>query len=205
MHRGDRRQLSALSMERKLMQYARPASSSSGFSPSVLPGVLARRLTKSFPGIAATALATIVALSGCKQENSTGGSPSYFKTHFQDESQFIVETVLADLAEMTYFAKTASLPDSKVFSVQAREMPGSAFRAPVYDVEIVLQPNQAPVKAESSVSGPIWSPEVYSQIVGQLFERLGLNQHRGATPGTDDLAMMLALQDASAGTIEKEN
>jgi len=146
-----------------------------------------------------------VALSGCKQENSTGGGRSYFKTHFQDESQFIVETVLADLAEMTYFAKTASLPDPKVFSVQAQEKPGSAFRAPVYDVAIVLQPNQAPLKAVISVSGPIWSPEVYSQIPGLLFERLGLSQHTVVTPGTDDVAMMLRLQDASAATIEKEN
>jgi tetratricopeptide (TPR) repeat protein len=173
-------------------------------------------LTKSFPGIGAAALATLVALCGCKKEDTTGAGPSrqrtqdnrssgYFKTHFQDESQFIVETVLADLAEMTYFAQTASLPDPKVFSVQAQERPSSAFRAPVYDVEIVLPPNQAPLKAVISVSGPIWSPEVYSQIASQLFERLGLNQHKAVTPGTDDVTMMLRLQDASAGTIEKEN
>src|SRR3989442_4712379 len=135
----------------------------------------------------------LIALAGCAKKESPQpanpspqaslGSPrSYFKTHFQDESQFIVETVLADLAEMTYFAKTASLPDPKVFSVQAQEKPGSAFRAPVYDVEIVLQPNQAPLKAVISVSGPIWSPEVYSQIASQLFERLALNQHTVVTP-----------------------
>src|SRR5688572_16792592 len=45
-------------------------------------------------------------IAGCggkpaSHENTPTKANSYFKTPFQDESEFIVETILTDLAEMT--------------------------------------------------------------------------------------------------------
>src|SRR5437667_127947 len=76
-------------------------------------------------------------LGGCeKAKDSPGfGSPplvasAYFKTHWQDESQFIAEMIGIDLAEMVFFAKYEKLPSSREFSVSASELKTSAFRAP---------------------------------------------------------------------------
>ena len=127
----------------------------------------------------------------------------YFTTPFQDESQFIVETILSDLAEQVFYAKHHQLPDKKDFSVRALEKPGSPLDAPVYAVKIALGSGQPVLQTELKVSGPIWSPEVYRDATAALVKETGLE--RSKSHGTGDTALLLALTDAKASTIEKEN
>src|SRR5271155_813247 len=64
--------------------------------------------------------------AGCKPSEKSK-SYGYFQTHWQDESQFIVENIAGDLAEQIYYAKFHRLPDVKEFFVSATEMPDSSF------------------------------------------------------------------------------
>ncbi len=81
---------------------------------------------------------------------------SHFKTHFQDESQFIVESILTDIVEMAAYAKSNQFPAD--ISVVAIERKGSLFRMPTYDVDVVIGKSRA-LQIELQVKQPIWSPD----------------------------------------------
>lgn len=144
-----------------------------------------------------------------RNPNAVGGdnnqSNGYFKTHFQDESQFIVETVIADLAEMVFFAKHAKLPDAKAFSVEAVETSGTAFRSPVYAISISLQPNSPAIKLTLKIDAPIWSPETYASVVDALFKQVDLDKTSSVSKGGEDWTLINALTDATSISIEKAN
>jgi len=95
-------------------------------------------------------LILIVFAAGCGRDSSpdaarqpgqpkakSGKSSDYFKTHFQDESQFIVENIAADLAELAFYAKNQQLPAANDFSVAATET-SAPDNGPVYKVRIAL-------------------------------------------------------------------
>lgn len=153
-----------------------------------------------------TSLALIL-ICGCtaKHESAPQLKPpegSYFKTHWQDESQFIVEAVLTDVAEMAYYAKNHALPDPQYLWVDAKET-GGEFRAPVYQVEISLAKNKPPIKFELPVKAPIWSPDVYADGTLRIFNALNM-----ATVGSyepDDGSVMSELIDCKATTLEEQN
>src|SRR5271168_2955246 len=77
-------------------------------------------------------------LAGCNRWPGfgTSHSPDYFQTDFQDESQFIVETIVTDLAEQIYFAQFDRLPQKDEFHVSATETSDSSFDTPSYDVQV---------------------------------------------------------------------
>jgi hypothetical protein len=128
---------------------------------------------------------------------------AYFKTQFQDESQFITETILSDIVEMAFYAKNKALPDSKQYSVEAVERHGSRIGAPVYDVQIKLPQQRTPLKFELSVNA-IWSPAAYAPATDSIFKALELNQS-GKGESKDDHALLADLMDAKAVTLEKHN
>jgi tetratricopeptide (TPR) repeat protein len=168
------------------------------------------------PGSLVLAVFLIIAVSGCKPrsaENSAapgqpkprrGESFGYFQTHFQDESQFIVENLAADLAEMIHFAQRRQLPSAKDFSVAAKEKPGSQFGAPVYQVRIVLDSKTTPVETEVAIDAPIWSGSPYEPLVASLADAVGLERPVGAK-GENDTALLRALTRPTAEVIEEEN
>src|SRR5258707_5503417 len=87
------------------------------------------------------ALTAIIFTPGCKPKASSQAAASpdaYFHTPFQSESQFIVEAIVSDLAEQTYYAATRQLPVKKYFSVTATEKPDSPIDAPVYELQVSL-------------------------------------------------------------------
>jgi hypothetical protein len=152
-------------------------------------------------------------IAGCKpRSQDTGKAPGqpkpkageYFQTHFQDESQFIVENIAADLAEMIYFAKHQQLPDAKKFSVAAAETSASSFGKPVYGVQLVLDGKASPIEAEISVDGPIWSGGVYVPFVASVAQSVGLEPAVSASAG-NDVTLLRALTKATAEVIEEEN
>jgi len=144
-------------------------------------------------------------LSGCnRQPQAPPATPAargenYFKTHFQDESQFIVETVLTDLVEMASYARSNQLPAE--LSVIAEERSDSEFRMPSYEVKIAFGKQEA-VARPLRVSQPIWAPELYAEFARTLV---------GGTPAlagkhdVNDLSVLVALTDLQPATIEAEN
>jgi tetratricopeptide (TPR) repeat protein len=140
--------------------------------------------------------------AGCRP---SGGSHNYgyFHTHFQDESQFIVESIVSDIAEQVYYAKYHGLPDANKFSVAAVEKAGSDIDAPVYDVKVSWGGKARDLQTELKIAGPIWSADVYDGVTAALAGATGL-----AAPGSDgpgDTTLLLALSDGSATTLEREN
>lgn len=146
--------------------------------------------------------------TGCRPSGHTArhGAYGYFDTHFQDESQFIVETVVSDLAEQVYFAKFHKLPEADVFLVSAGETEGSTFEAPVYNVQIDLDKGHRGIKVKLNVSGAIWSPEIYDPVMTQLVQALGSVAGTGAGTGAEtDAGLLAKLANDTATTIEDEN
>ena len=144
-------------------------------------------------------------ITGCKPSGTAGHNKSagYFQTDFQDESQFIVENIVTDLAEQIYFAKFHRLPDAGHFWVSATEAAGSSFGSPTYDLEIDLDTKLRGLKAKLEVNGPIWSPAVYDGVAKMLANAVGLDA--GTATGSDDTTLLAKLTDGTAATIEKEN
>src|SRR5450756_1424258 len=139
---------------------------------------------------------------GCKRSGQAArpGTYGYFDTHFQNESQFIVETIVSDLAEQVYFAKFHKLPDAGIFSVSASEMEGTTFESPVYSVQIVLDKDHPEIKTKLNVNGAIWAPEIYDPVTGQLSHALG--PVAGTSTGTD-AGLLAKLANGTATTIEE--
>jgi Tfp pilus assembly protein PilF len=142
---------------------------------------------------------------GCKPKPSAGpvGEAGYFQTPFQDESQFIVEAIVSDLAEQLFYAKFHRLPDQQHVSVIATEKHGSPLDAPVYELQINLDPKQAALKCDVAINGPIWSPAVYSGVAAQLAQAVGLSP--GHSNGEEDTTLLAKLTDGTAEIIEREN
>ncbi|MGA2241677.1 MAG: tetratricopeptide repeat protein [Verrucomicrobiota bacterium] len=142
---------------------------------------------------------------GCKPKSSAkpGNQSAYFQTPFQTESQFIVDAVVADLAEQMVYAASHRLPDRKYFSVTATEKPGSPKDAPVYAVQIRLDPKSSDLKLEVNVNGPIWSPAVYQAVAEELARAVGLKAGNGTR--SDDTTLLSRLTDGTPETIEQEN
>lgn len=144
-------------------------------------------------------------LAGCKPHHASRhpAISGYFQTEFQDESQFIVETIVSDLAEQIYFAKFNHLPDKSDFYVSANEAPDSTFSTPTYNVEVDLDSRIQNFETKLNISGPIWSPEVYDDLTAQLSQRVGLPA--GDSGNLTDTGLLAKLADGTAETIEREN
>jgi len=128
---------------------------------------------------------------GCKRSDNS--STNYFATPFQDESQFIVETIVSDLTEEVFYAKYHQLPNPKYFSVRAVEKPDSPFGAPAYKLRIALNWWRPDLKIELKVNGPIWSPDVYQGVAAALARKVGLVAAKPKTPA--DTALLLGLTE----------
>jgi hypothetical protein len=154
--------------------------------------------------IAGIALTAVLAI-GCKPHSPSQSetSPGYFQTPFQEEAQFIVETIVSDLAEQMFYAASHHLPDTNYFQVTATEKPRSSKDAPVYEVQIRLDPKQGVLTSEVNLNGPIWSSEVYHEVAKDLAKSVGLtagNENPSADPW-----LISKLTDGTPETIQQEN
>jgi len=149
-------------------------------------------------------LVTIFA-AGCKPKSAAepAGAGGYFQTPFQDESQYVVEAIVSDLAEQMFYAATHRLPDPQNFSVIATEQPDSPMDVPVYEVQINLGSKQATLICNVTINGPIWSPAVYQGVAAQLARAVGLGA--GHADEREDTTLLAKLADGTPETIEREN
>jgi hypothetical protein len=89
-----------------------------------------------------------------------------FSTSWQDETQYIVESVLLNLAGMSNFAKSGKLTKESSISVRTKLLEGGKNLE--YAVEMGL-PGGTLIKGEVSLGESVWSPETYSSIASELW------------------------------------
>lgn len=141
---------------------------------------------------------------GCHRTGAPAlpGAPAakYFKTDFQDESRYLVESIVGDLAEMAAYARTKAAPGG--LSVRAIERPACPFGKPVYD--LVVQPGggQAPLRFSLDVRKPIWAPELYDDIAGRLCH---LTNAAAPAAGVAPSDLAGQLTELTAENLEKAN
>ncbi len=146
--------------------------------------------------IALMCITLVASFDGCKSKPAD-------KSVFCDESQYVVESIVSDIAEQVFYAANHHLPDKKYLLVVATEKAKSPLDAPVYELQIRLDRKQDVLHLEVNVNGPIWSPSVYQDVTKTLAAAVKLN---ASTDGArEDTQMLSELTDASAETIEREN
>jgi tetratricopeptide (TPR) repeat protein len=146
-------------------------------------------------------LALAACVTGCRRGATVNPEAGYFKTHFQDESQYIVESIVADIAEMATYGKAHKL--SQGIAVTAVEETNSELDTPTYHVTVQLAARK--VTANLHIDRPIWAPELYAEITSLIFKAEGLG---GKSPGTStyaDTTLIKSLLTLSAVNIEREN
>jgi len=149
------------------------------------------------------------AFIGCNKSSpsasshSLPASKSYFKTVWQDESQFIVQTIITDLAEMAFFAKHKNVPPPQHFLVMVQEKPDSSIDSPTYSIQITFDKSTPAIKYDLAVNGPIWSPEVYSNMVRTIFDAIGTPAD--LTPGSQDSSLISNLTELTARNLQEQN
>ncbi len=152
----------------------------------------------------------MVAFNGCDkqttQRNELAAKPeanAVAKFHApQDESQFIVTTILQDVAEQLFYAKERRLPNSNQLAITIFESASSIRGRPDYELNCQF-PGLPGVHIPLHVDGPIWSPAIYQESIAALSKTLELNPETNST--ADDLQLLRTLTDMSAVTMEKEN
>src|ERR1700690_2694969 len=111
--------------------------------------------------IALTCLTLLAGFGGCK-------SKPLDRSAFSDESQYVVESIVSDIAEQMFYAVNHQLPDKRYFQVLAIEETNSPLDVPVYELQIRLDPKQSALHLKINVNGPIWSPTVYKDAGNAL-------------------------------------
>lgn len=120
-----------------------------------------------------------------------------FATPWQEESQFIVQTIATDLTEMMVFAKSGRPPGKQAEAIQVSEAPGSRDDALIY--RVTLPDPQLTV--DLPLSAAIWAPSVYQPLVQALAQKLAL---KGSSAAPAD-EMVARLTDLRAEVIERAN
>jgi hypothetical protein len=96
-----------------------------------------------------------------------------FQTLWQDESQYIVETVASDLTEMAYFAKHRQALDVQTLPAVAEETSAPNAKTLTYHVTMQLA-SDGTLECDLPITTPIWSPITYRPLVRALFSKLQL-------------------------------
>jgi tetratricopeptide (TPR) repeat protein len=158
--------------------------------------------------LACTSLSFLVLLAvGCKpkaaETTATPTRPVYFKTSFQDESEFIVESIVSDLAQQMYYAAHQQLPDHQHFRVAATERRGSLQDPLVYDLLVRFDAKTPHTTTDLKINGPIWSPALYRSIAAKLAQAVGLTVAPSAA--TVEPGQIPTLSDGTADTLARED
>lgn len=128
----------------------------------------------------------------------------YFKTSFQNESQYIVEAILRDITREMCYAAHGAVPNEQQLVVEATEKPGSGTPdAPVYEIHISWEATRGGVKSEVQVTNAIWSAEIYREITAKIANAMKVKPT--GTNGAADAEFLERLTELSSDSIEREN
>jgi tetratricopeptide (TPR) repeat protein len=153
-------------------------------------------------------------VAGCSKENaSTASTPRTqqpgvrqppvrnFQTPWQDETQYIVEMIAADLTEMAYYAKHQKPFESAAWPIDAQEQSPESFGSPTYRVTVQLG-TDGEVACDVPVTAPVWSPTTYRPLVRALFQKLELG-NAGVPPAPDGEDLLATLTEPRADILAK--
>lgn len=151
------------------------------------------------------ALVVFIPATGCNKSapESLSARNDYFKTSFQTEAQYVVETVVTDLAEQIYFAAKHKLPDTNYFSITSKEQITPDLETPAYKITINLDKDHKNLQFKLNINGPIWSTPVYSNAVATLTKAIGLKIQKTSVTNTRSILRLLV--DGQPETIERLN
>ncbi len=94
-----------------------------------------------------------------------------FATSWQNETQYIVESIAADLAEMFRLARKSPAGESDECSVSAHEV----FVAGTLTYQITIKSGSATITCDLPVKGPIWAPRTYDPLSAALSRHFSLD------------------------------
>lgn len=124
-----------------------------------------------------------------------------FKTPFQTEAQFIIQAIATDVVEQLFFAARHRAPTGSDLAIETAPL-GGPPDAPVFEMRARLEGKT--IIYRESVTGPIFSPDIYAGYCAAVAETLGLHPDGGdAEPG--DMSLLQDLLDGTAITIERAN
>jgi tetratricopeptide (TPR) repeat protein len=154
-------------------------------------------------------LLLFIAVAGCgrNEKASDSGSPKsatgvpFFKTHFQTESQFVIETICTDLLEMLLYSNNHSGSKTSIV-VNAKESLPSIYRKPTFDVEIQANGNKTSTRLV--IDQPIWNPKLYLPVIEAVSAKLARRPVPTATMQFDG-HLLQELLSLTALNIERAN
>ncbi|HLH53936.1 MAG TPA: hypothetical protein VKY92_10005 [Verrucomicrobiae bacterium] len=133
---------------------------------------------------------------------SPGPTAAFFKTPFQDESQFIVWNIVSDLAQQMYYAARQQTADSNEFRVTVTEKKGSLDDSPEYSVQVRFDSKLPELSSDLSVNGPLWSPGVYRELAAKLAQAAGLKPSQQQASAA---SLLPKLSELSAELLARED
>lgn len=155
-------------------------------------------------------LGLAVLVSGCspseKPEKAEEEKPVLlFKSHAQSDSQYLVENILGDVAELAAYAGTGKAPAPDAISVDAQEQEKQRVDSPTYQCEIKTGQEKAGLKFTLKIDRPIWAPELYEGPAKDLLGRAGYKPANTSGGAHKDLGLMAKLPELSATELELAN
>jgi len=142
---------------------------------------------------------------GCKPENHKSGTfPQTSVTSVRNESESIIREISMDIAEELYYAKTATVPEERYFSVTICEENIKPASIPLYKVCIAFTDNSKPLTVPLNIESSIWSPDSYARLVSEIARSIKLSPPVSKS-AFGDSALMDALLTGSAEQLEQSN
>jgi hypothetical protein len=138
-----------------------------------------------------------IGLCGCGQ---SGEEPRISSSGFSDETQFIVHSVVAELAAMADYAHLGSsfaAPD-----VRVREKAGSPVGRPIYAIQLS---GRNSLRFELTVDRAIWDPTLYADLTSRLFRQPVQSDRKTAVSGDVSSTLLMELAGYDVESIESAN
>lgn len=152
-------------------------------------------------------LALLLSLPACRRaaEHESDNGPRSRKNPPPTESQYLVETILGDLAEMAYFAGKKALPSATDFKIHAEEpTPAGGASPPTYLCEIKFGAAAPTLKPAITLNGPIWEPALYENAAKQLLAQAA-TVRAGSAQADGNGRLLEQLADLTAENLERAN
>lgn len=152
-------------------------------------------------------LAAFVALStgtGCSksepESQTTETPPAYFATEAQDETTYLVQSIITDLAQMAAYLNGSK--NIQEIHVTLKQGEHTRFRNPEYSVT-VTGPKEIATTTSILLDAGVWAPETYMPFAKQWFKPP--TKASDVDSQTKDLNLLEALTHLRAGVIQDLN
>ena len=142
----------------------------------------------------------LLGLSGCRRSGpaATGG-------RYEEESQFIVQSLLEDLLGMTQWAVAGTLVTDASRRVRVEAGEEAAWGHPDYRVSLRGKSGGADQRFKLVIERPVWDPAVYGPVLDGLFQEIGRPVAATEPAGTEGPSLLEELLALDAPAIERAN